>query len=112
MTDLEELATSNRDVIRPEDAENVPYRLEDTDSTEADEISAEGEFPQFGEFLDVTALNGGAGDLGPRWLECPGGLARELVEAGLAEDGAEFQILGTEKDDTGAWTFDLEEFDA
>jgi len=112
MTDIEDLASTARDVIRAEDAENVPYRLEDTETTDADDISPEGEFPQFGDFLDVTALDGDGVGLGPRWLECPGGLARMLVDAELVEAGAEFQILDASKDDSGAWTFEIEEYDA
>jgi len=112
MTDIEDLASTARDVIRAGDGENVPYRLEDTTTTGADDISAEGEFPKFGEFLDVTALDGDGVGLGPRWLECPGGLARSLVDHDLVAAGAEFQIVDSTKDDTGAWTYQIEEYDA
>lgn len=111
MTGIEDLASTARAVIRAEDAANTPYRLEDTETTDADDISPEGQFPQFGEFLDVVALDGNAADLGPRWLECPGGLARELVDGDLVEAGAQFQVVEATKDDSGAWTFDVEEFD-
>jgi len=109
MTDLEDLASSAREVVRAKNAENVAYRLQDTESTDADEISAEGEFPQFGDFLDVVAVDSNGAPLGPRWLECPGGLARELVEAELVEAGAEFQVVDSSKDETGAWSFDIED---
>jgi hypothetical protein len=112
MTDIEDLASTARDVIRAGNAENVPYRLEDIETTDADDISPEGEFPKFGDFLDVVALDGDGVDLGPRWLECPGGLARALVDEDLVEAGAEFQIVHESKDDSGAWTFDVEGYDA
>lgn len=112
MTDIEDLASTARDVIRAGEAADVPYRLETTDTTDADDISPEDEFPRFGSFLDVTALDGDGVDLGPRWIECPGGLARELVDKDLVDAGAEFQIVHESKDDSGAWTFEIEEYDA
>jgi len=111
MTGIEDLASTARPVIRVENAENTPYRLQDTDTTDADDISPEGDFPQFGDFLDVTALDGNATDLGPRWLECPGGLARALVDKDLVAPDAQFQVVDVSKDDSGAWTFDIEGFD-
>jgi hypothetical protein len=111
MTGIEDLASTARPVIRVENAENTPYRLLDTDTTDADDISPEGEFPQFGDFLDVLALDGNAAALGPRWLECPGGLARALVDGDLVSDDAQFQVVDASKDESGAWTFDIEGFD-
>ena len=111
MTGIEDLASTARPVIRVENAENTPYRLQDTDTTDADDISPEGEFPQFGDFLTVVALDSNAAALGPRWLECPGGLARALVDRDLVSEGAQFEVVDASKDESGAWTFDIERYD-
>lgn len=106
--DIADKASAARDVVRASGTENQPYRLESTELTPADEIGGEDEFPQYGDFLDVTALDGNGDELGPRWVECPGALARCLQDV----DGDAFQVLTVEKTEDGAFRFDVEEYDA
>jgi len=109
MTEIEDLANQARTVVRAKNAEMTAYRLQDTDTVDCDDVSPEGEFPEYGDFLDVNAVNSDGQDLGPRWLECPGGLARALVDQDLVEAGAEIRIASVDKDETGAWTFEVED---
>lgn len=105
--DLNEKATSARDVVRAGETEATWYRLESDELTEAAEIGGENEFPQFGDFLDVTATDGNGDDLGPRWVECPGDLARSLVEAEISA-GDRFQVTEAAKAEDGAWSFEIQ----
>lgn len=107
MDDFADLASAARDVIRAGECENMPYRIESTTPVPADDIGAEDEFPQYGYFVDVMAVNGDGAELGPRWLECPADLARQLDELGVGV-GDHFQVTTAEKDDTEAWTFTVQ----
>jgi hypothetical protein len=107
MTTLDEKATSARDVVRASECEATAYRLETDELTEASEIGGESDFPQYGDFLDVVAVDGDGDDLGPRWVECPADLARSLVDAAIST-GDRFQVTEAEKNGDGAWTFDVE----
>jgi hypothetical protein len=62
------------------------------DLTEADDLTAEGEFPMFGHFLHVQT------DDGKQWIECPQDLARFLVDHD-AEPGYVFRIVAVSKRD-------------
>lgn len=108
MTDLNEKATSARDVVRAGELDGVTYRLQTTELTDADDIGGDDDFPQFGEFLDVTAVDADHDDLGPRWVECPADLARELVEAEVGA-GDVFTVTDAGKTEDGAWTFEVED---
>jgi len=57
-----------------------------------------GEYPQYGSFIETTQ-NGNT-----VWVECPTGLARELVDA-AAEPGDWFRVENAVKNDAGRWTF-------
>lgn len=111
MTDIEDLASTARDVVRASEVADQPYRLEDTETTEAAEIGGEDEFPQYGQFLDAVAIDADGEELGPRWVEVPGGLARELVNAEIST-GDCFQVEDASKGNDDAWTFEIEEYDA
>lgn len=86
------------------------YRLESDEYVDADEISPEGEFPKFGDFLEVSSTTGGAE---PEWnvdvfLECPLGLEEELLELGV-DVGDSFRIGQVSKTADGEWQFLVED---
>lgn len=107
--DLNELAESATQVIRVGDAPMQNYRLEAGSTTNAEQIGTD-EFPQYGEFIDVTALDADGNDLGPRWVECPAGLAQALLDAQVTP-GEAFAITTAAKDDDGAWRFEVARLD-
>lgn len=107
MTDLKQLAeTDDTEVVLAKEAHGL-YRIEGTETAEADDVSPEGEFPKFGRYLAVTAIDRDGAEKGPRLLEVPRGLAVALVEAGLDETGAEIWVRNVAKDVEGAWVFDV-----
>lgn len=106
MTDLESKADAARAVVRAGESPGQRYRLEDTELTEASAIGESDGFPKFGDFLDVTAVDANGAALGPRWVECPGNLARQLVEAEVSA-GDTFAVQDAAKSEDGAWTFEV-----
>ena len=81
------------------------YRLEDEDLVSADEIGNE-EFPQYGDFADVVAVDAHGETLGDRWLECPSGLAESLVDANV-KSGDVFWIEAVTEHEDGAWSYEV-----
>lgn len=75
MDDLRDKAKGSVEAERAADLDGT-YRVESTALYDADEVSAEGEYPEYGSWL---RLDGGS------YLECPRGLAAVLVEE-LDED--------------------------
>lgn len=76
------------------------YRLESKELTAADDVTAEGQFPEYGWFLDVT------GTSGRQYIECPQGLAGWLDRNGV-EPGDGFRIITCRKVE-GAWAYEVE----
>lgn len=77
----------------------------------ADEVTPEGSFPEYGEFLSCANSQGEA-----VFLELPQDLERQLVEKGEdvqpgALEGLVFRVAGCRKTRDGNWTYDLEWFD-
>lgn len=106
MTSLSDKAETTRDVRRASEAAGA-YRLETDELTPADDIGSEDDFPQYGDFADVTVLGMDGSDHDPCWLETPAGLARALLDADVGP-GDLFVVDGQPtKDDGGNWTFDV-----
>lgn len=86
---------------------NSVESIEEIDLVSADDLTAEGEFPQYGEFLEVQVTHGGPDPTvnGSEYIECPGALAKWLVEE--AEPGDWFHIQTVQKVD-GEWQYELE----
>lgn len=103
--DLNDKAKETPDIDLLRDAQYSGYRLVSTELTPADELTDEGEFPQFGDFLQV-ALPDGSDSPPVKWIECPQGLAQALVELDLG-DGDEFRIEAATKVD-GEWQVTVE----
>lgn len=106
MTTLNEKATSARDVVRAGESEAQRYRLEDIELTKAGDIGTDDGFPQYGDFLDVTAVDADGDDLGARWVECPADLARAVVDEGISV-GDVFVIETARKNEDEAWQFEV-----
>jgi len=86
------------------------YRLESEELVPANEISAEDEFPKFGDFLSCRSTTGGRN---PEWnvpvlVECPGSLAKQMVGLDLSEGNA-FRINNVRKNASGEWEYSVSE---
>jgi len=82
MDDLRKKADSGPDAVRLEDAIGQSFRVQNPALYDADAISEEGSYPKYGDWLETE--NG--------FLECPEGLAAELVEA-VDGDGLSFPVV-------------------
>lgn len=108
MTSLEDKASESPEVSLARQSAPGVYRVEDTELLPADDLTPEGDFPEFGEFLEVTPAGSGVGWRdSTEWIECPQALAKWLVENG-AEEGFAFRILTVQKVD-GSWRYECEE---
>lgn len=79
------------------------YRLLTDELTEADDVTDEGEFPEFGWFIRVQGTGG------EQYIEVPGGLEKWLLENEIGVDDA-FRILSVQKVD-GEWLYDCEQLE-
>jgi len=116
MTSLGEKAADSPEVSLARQSAPGMYRLEadgnsieDVDLVPADDLTPEGEFPQYGDFLPVKTPQGAGTDDpkfgGTEYVEAPGALAAWLVEN--AEPGSVFRIRQVMKVD-GEWDYDVE----
>lgn len=103
MTDwLEDKAESGPDVVTTGQSAYSAWRLKSLDRVDADEISPEGEFPKFGDFMEMERPDTDS----TAYLEICADLAAWLVEND-AEPGMEFRIKSVEKTD-GEWEISAE----
>ena len=82
------------------------YRLETDELKPADEVTPEGQFPEYGDFLKVAKPTGGSNQFENHeemFIECPADLARWLVEESV-EIGEHFRVLDVWKDN-GEWSY-------
>ena len=110
MTSLDEKAQASPDVDLARQSAPGLYRLETDELVSADELTPKGEFPQYGDFLEVSRPAGTGEDA--RWreevhyVECPQGLAAWLVEEEVGV-GDPFRIQTVQKVD-GNWEYGCE----
>jgi len=103
-------ASNAPDVYLPRDSIGL-YRLENDELTDCDEITEEGQFPEYGDFLEATEAVGGAS---PGWagetcyVSCPGGLAEVLAGMEI-EPGDCFRIESARKSASGSWVYSVSE---
>jgi len=102
-------ASEAPDVYLPRDSVGL-YRLESDELVDCDEITDEGQFPEYGDFIEVTQASGGAN---PGWGEtayvsCPGDLAKKITDMEI-EIGDCFRIQGSRKQANGNWTYSVSE---
>lgn len=105
MTSLEDKATESPTIDLLRDAQYSGFYLADDELVSADELSDEDEFPQYGDFLPVRTRDDDEQPV--MYVECPQGLAQELVETGI-EPGDGFRIDRAQKVD-GVWNVDVSE---
>lgn len=99
-------AAGTSDVMLASDLANVDVvAIVGPSLYEADEITPEGTFPDHGSFLEAENPKGP----GPRWVECPAGLAAAILELELSRDDFPAQIVVTsaEKNGEGRWEFEV-----
>lgn len=101
---------SEQDEVRLARDSNGLYRLESEELVPADEISDEDEFPKYGDFLSCRTTTGGAEASWntPVLVECPGSLAKQLVEMEV-EEGDGFRINSARKNASGEWEYSTSE---
>jgi hypothetical protein len=105
MTSLDEKAQETPEVSLARQSAPGAYRLESLELVGADTVSPEGEFPEYGEFLETTNSAGST-----EYVECPQHLAALLVDQLEAEEGTVFRIVSVQKVD-GAWQYEVEEIE-
>ena len=101
-TDLADRAEAPPDFeLAPQLPDLGTLRLQSMTVVDADEIPSE--YPQFGSFIETVS------DAYPDglWIECPQGLAAELVDAGISP-GDPFRIVSASKGETDRWEFEVE----
>lgn len=108
MTDLHEKAEQLQgpDIVTTSDLpERPPGRPDSVELVDADELTADGTFPEFGEFLAVEE----EGAEEESYWECPANLAAVMVsraeESGKALTGIWFDVVAAQKDPSGEWKF-------
>lgn len=97
------------DVTLVDDILESYYQLQEDDPelTAASDLSPEGEFPQYGDFLEVHEKSPVDGTFrGETWLLIPQGLAQWLVEEKITSDDW-WTVLDKQKDN-GTWKFECE----
>lgn len=104
MTTFEDKAEETPEVSLARQSAPGAYRIESEKLVAADDISDEGEFPEFGEFLEC--LNPQAQT---EYVECPQGLAQELVADGL--NVGDYVRLKTVRKVDGNWEYSIEQID-
>lgn len=97
------------EVVRVRDLRNEPPRtIVDGELYEADDLTPEGQFPQFGYFLCVEDADAPDEE---RFWECPTGLSAGILEIAEVEDldvvGAVVDVVSAHKDGDGNWRFQL-----
>lgn len=106
--DLSEKATESPDVTLAGDLLESAYEVSETELVGADDVTPEGEFPQYGDFLPVQEFSPYDGtDRGETYIEVPQALAQLIIEEELA-DGTRWKVIHSRKVD-GEWKFEIEE---
>lgn len=91
--------------VRARDSHGA-YRLIETAVHDADEVTDEGKFPKYGDWIPVERLSMTGSVQDEAWLECPAGLADALLDAGIDTE-TPFVIQNVAKGADGAFVFDL-----
>lgn len=105
---LADKAADRPDIDLARESAPGAYVLLTDELVEADELTAEGEFPQFGHFLEVGRITSSESPLSSykeQYIECPAALARFLVENVSLNDA--FRIQSVQKVD-GEWEYKCE----
>lgn len=107
---LEDKAEEAPNVLLAGSLPESEYRFHTTELVGANDITDEGEFPEFGDFLECDERSPVDGtDRGTVYIEVPQKLAQWLVEH--VEPGDWFTVNAAEKDENGTWQVDCETVD-
>ena len=83
------------------------YSYQTPELVDADTLTEQGEFPEYGDFLECRERSPVDGsDRGECYVEVPAALARWLVEH--TEPGSWWKVNAADKNSDGAWQFDAE----
>lgn len=108
---LEEKAEASPTVFLTGSLIESDYELLTKELVEADDLTEPGQFPEFGDFLEVEEYNPVDGNpRGIAYIECPSALARWLVEHEVAV-GDRFRVLEAGKDNRDTWQVEAETVD-
>lgn len=110
MTTIDDKAERGPEVDLARQSAPGVYRLKTRKLVGADDVTPEGEFPEFGDFLRVDRLKETGTGIEPaeeQFIECPAGLAEWLVDRSL-ETGDDFRLVTCRKVD-GEWSYTAEE---
>lgn len=102
---LEDKARDSPDVDLARQSAPGAYRMLTTDLEAANDLTPDGDFPQFGDFLKVERVGS---DGTEKYIECPAALARWLVHEADASPGFCFRIRSVQKID-GEWQYKCED---
>jgi len=104
--DLSDVAQDSAEVILARDQQGRAFEIVTAGAMEADEITPEGEFPQYGEFLPCRNSPDGSSV----YVELPQGLAQELTRDGSPDprEGLVFVVNSIRKTADGSWRYDVE----
>lgn len=109
--DLNDKAQETPDVTLAGDLLESAYEVTETELVKADEVTAEGEFPKYGDFLPVDEYSPYDGTpRGETYIEVPQALAQLLIEREFT-DGTRWKVVQSRKVD-GEWQFDVEEVES
>lgn len=84
------------------------YRIRSLELDPAEEVGTD-QFPQFGDWLPAEEVRDGA-SIGDVWVECPRGLAQELVAAEV-DEGDVFAVTAANKSPAGEWNVEVDAAD-
>lgn len=106
---LKDKASDQPDVSLANQLTSSVYEVVDDELVPADELTEEGQFPQYGDFLEVKEYSPVDGTpRGSTYIEVPRGLAKWLVEELMpSSDTNRFRVLSHQKVD-GEHEFDCE----
>jgi len=103
---LKDKAKDRPEVLLARSSSPGAYEVRSLELSGADELTDEGDFPQYGDFLHCHR----AGTDKTVWVECPAALARFLVNDIDVEVGDVFRIRSVTKVD-GEWRYEAEPVD-
>lgn len=101
---LKDKAKDRPEVLLARQSSPGAYVIQSLELSGADELTEEGDFPQYGDFLKCHR----AGTEKLVWVECPAALARFLVNEIDAEVGTCFRVRSVTKVD-GEWEYNAEQ---
>lgn len=109
---LEDKAEASPTVFLTGSLTESEYELLTKELVAADDLTEPGQFPEYGDFLEVEEYSPVDGTpRGIAFIECPSALARWLVDQEL-EIGDRFRVTAVDKDNRDTWLIEAESVDS